>query len=412
MELTQRYTANASTSAIWDHLITLVEKRGSLAGMLQAVAGPLLHQYATPAFQAGPDLLWLRMSPAGATAYSNAILANISATNTTLFGASPAPSKLYLFQNTVDVLCCDVDAMKQSLAAPELRVQASVGAAAHAVLSALQSAAAVAAANARGDEAAASRAAQAAAAAAQSAIQHAQQLQVLGVNAATTTRLSASIPLQAQQAAETPVIIEDSAAEVEAVPVAELTAVGGTGGLGSSTDMGTAACASLQQAAAAADIAAEMAQGPQPYVLPRGAGMLMLLPDSWGGKAVQLRAGRALVGEQRFTHYSIVQLMSAAGVLLQQGSAQTVQVRVAAEFLTAGPAPQQQQQQLLTGHWSKKAYKLSVTPGANLLLHCSPTHTWGKKFTASCPAACSSYEALYTGLSLAKVTSALGEQGV
>ena len=139
--------------------------------------------------------------------------------------------------------------------------------------------------------------------------------------------------------------------------------------------MGTAACASLQQAAAAADIAAEMAQGPQPYVLPRGAGMLMLLPDSWGGKAVQLRAGRALVGEQRFTHYSIVQLMSAAGVLLQQGSAQTVQVRVAAEFLTAGPAPQKQQQQLLTGHWSKKAYKLCVTPGANLLLHCKPTHT-------------------------------------
>jgi hypothetical protein len=349
------------------------------------------------------------MSPAGATAYSNAILANISAANTTLFGASPAPSKLYLFQNTVDVLCCDVDAMKQSLAAPELRVQASVGAAAHAVLSALQSAAAVAAANARGDEAAASRAAQAAAAAAQSAIQHAQQLQVLGVNAAPTTRLSASIPLQAQQAAETPVIIEDSAAEVEAVPAAELTAVGGTGGLGSSTDMGTAACASLQQAAAAADIAAEMAQGPQPYVLPRGAGMLMLLPDSWDSKAVQLRAGRALVGEQRFTHYSIVQLMSAAGVLLQQGS-QTVQVRVAAEFLTAGPTPQQQQQPL-TGHWSKKAYKLSVTPGVNLLLHCSPTHTWAKKFTASCPAACSSYEALYPGLSLAKVANALGEQG-
>jgi hypothetical protein len=177
--------------------------------------------------------------------------------------------------------------------------------------------------------------------------------------------------------------------------------------------MGTAACAtvaaSLQQAAAAAaaDMAADLAQGQQPYVLSRGAGMLMLLPDSWGGKAVQLRAGRALVAEQRFTHYSIVQLMSAAGVLLQQGS-QTVQVRVAAEFLTAGPTPQQQQQ-LLTGHWSKKAYKLSVTPGVSLLLHCSPTHNWGKKFTASCPAACSSYEALYTGLSPVKVTSALGE---
>jgi hypothetical protein len=60
-------------------------------------------------------------------------------------------------------------------------------------------------------------------------------------------------------------------------------------------------------AAASADMAAEMVQGPQPYALSRGAGMLMLLADSWGGKAVQLQAGRALVGEQHFTHYSIVQ---------------------------------------------------------------------------------------------------------
>jgi hypothetical protein len=171
--------------------------------MLQAVAGLLLHQYAMPAFQAGPDLQWLCMSPVGATAYNNVILAKISAANTNLFGASAPPSKLYLLHNTVDVLCCDVDAMKQSLAAPELRVQASVGAAAHAVLSALQSVAAVAAANARSDEAIASRAAQTAAAAAQSALKHAQQLQVLGVNAATTTRLSANIPLPVQQAAET-----------------------------------------------------------------------------------------------------------------------------------------------------------------------------------------------------------------
>jgi hypothetical protein len=205
----------------------------------------LLHQYATSAFQAGPDLLWLRMNPAGATAYSNAILAKISAANTTLFGASPAPSKLFLFQNTVDVLCCDVDAIKQSLAAPEARVQASVGAAAHAVLSALQSAAAVAAANARGDEAAAGRAAQAAAAAAQSALQHAQQLQVIGTNAAPAVSLRASIPLQAQQAAETPVGNKEPAAELEAEPVAELAAVGDTGGLDSSTDMGTAACATM-----------------------------------------------------------------------------------------------------------------------------------------------------------------------
>jgi hypothetical protein len=146
-----------------------------------------------------------------------------------------------------------MDAIKQSLAAPEARVQASVGATAHAVLSALQSAAAVAAANARGDEAAASRAAeaaasraaQAAAAAAQSALQHAQQLQVLGTNAAPAVSVGASIPLQVQQAAETPVGSEQPAAELEAEPVAELAAVGDTGGLDSSTDMGTAACATM-----------------------------------------------------------------------------------------------------------------------------------------------------------------------
>jgi hypothetical protein len=90
-----------------------------------------------------------------------------------------------------------------------------------------------------------------------------------------------------------------------------------------------------------------------------------------------------------------------------QCAALSVQVRVAAEFITAAP---QQQHPPLTGCWSQKAYSLRVTPGVNLLLHCQPTHTWGKKFTASCSTACSSYEALFPGLSQAKVTSALGEQ--
>ena len=68
-----------------------------------------------------------------------------------------------------------------------------------------------------------------------------------------------SIPLPVQQAADTPVGSDEPAAELEAEPVAELAAVGDTGGLDSSTDMGTAACAtvaaSLQQAVADADIA-------------------------------------------------------------------------------------------------------------------------------------------------------------
>jgi len=96
--------------------------------MLQVVAGPLLHQYATPAFQPGLDLQYLRMNPAEATAYSNGLLAKISAANTALFGPSPQPpSRPFLLQNTVDWLCGDVDAMKLALAAPEARAQCKHG---------------------------------------------------------------------------------------------------------------------------------------------------------------------------------------------------------------------------------------------------------------------------------------------
>lgn len=293
VELTQRYSANASTSAIWDHLISLVEQRGSLAAMLRVVAGPLLHQYGTPAFQPGPDLQWFRMRPAEATAYSNGLLAKISAANTTLFGPSPQPpSRPFLLQNTVDWLCCDVDAMKLALAAPEARVQSSMGAAAHAVMSALQSAAVVAAASARGDGAAASRAAQAAAAAAQSAVQHAQQLQALGVSAAPTATSSSIPSLQLQQqAVPTPMAIEEPAAALsEEEPSTEPAAVavaGDTGSLDGSAGVGAEPCthtmaASLQQAAADADMAAELAEGLQPDVLPRGAGMLVLFSRQLG----------------------------------------------------------------------------------------------------------------------------------
>ncbi|WIA36185.1 hypothetical protein OEZ86_007528 [Tetradesmus obliquus] len=55
-------TAESST-AIWEHLIGLVQQEGSLAHMLRRVTGPLLHHYALPAFQHGPDLAWLCMAP-------------------------------------------------------------------------------------------------------------------------------------------------------------------------------------------------------------------------------------------------------------------------------------------------------------------------------------------------------------
>jgi hypothetical protein len=94
--------------------------------------------------------------------------------------------------------------------------------------------------------------------------------------------------------------------------------------------------------------------------------------------------------------------MTEDGLLLQQGKSQRVSVRVAAEFLSA--------EQPRTGHWSKQAYSISITPGQDLLLHCQPQHTWGGRFTATCPAAARSHMALYDDhFSDSGILSTLGE---
>jgi hypothetical protein len=94
-------------------------------------------------------------------------------------------------------------------------------------------------------------------------------------------------------------------------------------------------------------------------LLPRGSGLLALLSNGWSGKARLLQAGKAVVAGHTFSHFSVLQLMSAEGLLLRDGFMQSVYVRVAAEFL----APEQQQQ--LTGNWSRAVVKLDVTPGRN-----------------------------------------------
>jgi hypothetical protein len=116
------------------------------------------------------------------------------------------------------------------------------------------------------------------------------------------------------------------------------------------------------------------------------------------------------VGAQTFSHFSVAQLMSKEGLLLRDGLTQSsVPLRVAAEFLVPPGAPKQQQQQL-TGNWSKAVFKRSLTPGVNLLLHSRAKHTWGKRFTAKCGGA-AGYEKLFPDLSQANVAAALGEQG-
>jgi hypothetical protein len=87
-------------------------------------------------------------------------------------------------------------------------------------------------------------------------------------------------------------------------------------------------------------------------VLRRGAGLLVLLQNGWGGKAKAL-AGRVQLAGAAYTHYSIIQLMTAEGLLLTCG-AQKVSVRVAAEFCSESVK--------IVGAWSKRQYTATVAP--------------------------------------------------
>jgi hypothetical protein len=158
----------------------------------------------------------------------------------------------------------------------------------------------------------------------------------------------------------------------------------------------------LQLAVAGAQLATELAQVPTSPLLRRGAGLLVLFPNSWGGKAQLLQAGKALVAGKAFTHSSVLQLMSEQGLLLLAGCQQSVSVRVAADHLTPSTP--------LIGNCSKLCFTISITPGVSLLLHSPASHTWGRKFTAKCSAA-AGYAGLFPDLSQANISSALGAQG-
>lgn len=75
-----------------------------MAGMLRRVTVPLMHHYALPAFEAGPDLTWLCMTPTEALAYRTKQLHTISSAIAALYGPQPPPpARLLLLQNTVSV---------------------------------------------------------------------------------------------------------------------------------------------------------------------------------------------------------------------------------------------------------------------------------------------------------------------
>jgi hypothetical protein len=72
--------------------------------MLRRVAVPLLHQYALPPFEAGPDLTWLCMAPAEAQAYRSKLLPTISSATEAVYRPQPQPPPRHvLLQHTVSV---------------------------------------------------------------------------------------------------------------------------------------------------------------------------------------------------------------------------------------------------------------------------------------------------------------------
>lgn len=100
-------------------LLCCRHQEGSLAHMLRRVTGPLLHHYALPAFQHGPDLAWLCMAPDEAQAHRSQLLQDINAANTALFGQLPNPPPRHvLLQNTVRVLQAVVTVASCSLKLP------------------------------------------------------------------------------------------------------------------------------------------------------------------------------------------------------------------------------------------------------------------------------------------------------
>jgi hypothetical protein len=102
-----------------------------------------------------------------------------------------------------------------------------------------------------------------------------------------------------------------------------------------------------------------------------------------------------------YTHYSIMQLMTAEGLLLS-GGAQKVSVRVAAEFCSESVDS--------VGAWSKRQYTTTVAPQQALLLHSQPPKALGKTFKATSTASTHTYEALY-GWTPSCITAALGRPG-
>jgi hypothetical protein len=131
--------------------------------------------------------------------------------------------------------------------------------------------------------------------------------------------------------------------------------------------------------------------------------LLLLVPNSklWRQLSKPLCAlgGSCSVRSTTHSRYTVAQLMTPAGLHMQAGQQQRVQVRVAAEFVVGGRP--------LSGNWAKQRCDVYVWPGETLLLWEQPSHRLGRKFGSD--AASYAYPALYSLFTKEWVTASIGE---
>jgi hypothetical protein len=404
VRLGKLYLVNRCTPSIWEHLISLVESEGSLAGMLEATTTPLCHRgYSVPALiRSGCDNEFLNSTTAGASVLCQRYIATIDSANQAMYSQLPAaPARPLLLHGVVDLLCMDLDAVRVAFAAPGAQLRQSMATAAAALVSVLSSTASAAAAGARGDEAAAARAAGQAAAAALQAVRDAGLLQLPAGQGAAATERDQERGSAGQGGAAAAEHEQEGglagqggagAAELEqqAEPAAE------RGGLLEAEPMDFQAVA-REMAGAAAELASPPAASP---VLPAGGGALLLLPSGkrWEGKGCYLEGTFTHEGQQ-YTRYCIVQLMKP--LLISSSEPQQTSFRIAADCCV--------QQERLIGSWSKQAYNLRVTPQVTLLLPTQPMHAVKRRLRAGQDAVKSHTLLFGNAFSQAAIDTALGE---
>jgi hypothetical protein len=301
------------------------------------------------------------------------------------------PARPVLLQCTPDLLCADWEALQQLLERPAVAPQAALGAAAGSVAAALAAAAGVVQAVARGDARGATAAAEQATNAAAAAIAAADGIQQQFLLADQQQRDQQEVHAQQDTQDEQELQQEPSPGSAELASAQQALAAAGCGGSEGSCPTQPVHPLQWQSSEQQQQQQGEGAQQPpvcsrvdsnvlgaasgQQLVLPgtpaaaqgssllrRGAGLLVLLQNGWRGKAKAL-ADRVQLAGSAYTHYSILQLMTAEGLLLS-GGAQKVKVRVAADSCSDSVD--------IVGAWSKRLYTASVAPQHALLLYSQP----------------------------------------